>query len=140
MPKGEGETKMKYTNNIEKIVDLSRFAMIHMGDEDENCNKWDNAETLIECMIEAINNEQAKDNEDIVYKDLRINKWKTIKSRLGDLIGYEVVEIEIDGYKCITKRINNEDEQEISERVYPYDARHRYPMQEIEAVYSFKQY
>lgn len=131
---------MKYTNNIEKIVDLSRFALIHMDDEEKNCSKWDSAETLIECMIEAINSEKAINNEDIVYKDLRINKWKTIKNRLVDLIGYEVVEIEIDGYRCITKRINNEDEQEISEKVYPYDASHRYPMQEIEAVYSFKQY
>lgn len=131
---------MKYTDNIEKVVDLSRFALIHMGNEKENCSKWDNAENMIDCMIEAINNERAIDNEDIVYKDLRINKWKTIKNRLSDLIGYEVVEIEIDGYRCITKRINNEDEQEISERVYPYDASHRYPMQEIEAIYSFKRY
>lgn len=131
---------MKYTENIEKIVDLSRFAMIHNGNEEENCSKWDNAESLIDCMLEAIYNEKAIDNEDIVYKDLRINKWKTIKNRLGDLIGYEVVEIEIDGYRCITKRINKEDEQEISERVYPYDASHRYPMQEIETVYSFRQY
>lgn len=131
---------MKYTNNIEKVVNLTRFAMIHMGNEEENCSKWDSAETLIDCMIEAINNEKARDNEDIAYKDLRINKWKTIKDRLGDLIGYEVVEIEIDGYKCITKRLNNEDEKEISEKVYPYDENKRYPMQEIEAVYSFKRY
>ena len=131
---------MKYTNNIEKIVDLSRFALIQMGNEEENCSKWDNAEYLIDCMIEAVNSEKAIDNEDIVNKDLRINKWQTIKNRLGDLIGYEVVEIEIDGYRCITKRINNEDAQEISERVYPYDASHKYPMQEIEAVYSFKRY
>lgn len=131
---------MKYTENIEKVVDLSRFAMIHMGNEEENCSKWDIAESLIDCMIEAIENEKAIDHEDILYKDLRINKWKTIKDRLGDLIGYEVVEIDIDGYKCITKRLNNEDEQEISEKVYPYDENRRYPMQEIEAVYSFKRY
>lgn len=131
---------MKYTDNIEKIIDLSRFAMKHMGNEEENCSKWDNAESLIDCMIEAINNEKAIDNEDIGHKDLRINKWKTIKDRLGDLIGYEVVEIEIEGYRCITKRINDEDEQEISKKVYPYDSSQRYPMQEIEAVYNFKRY
>ena len=71
---------------------------------------------------------------------MRINRLKTVKNRLGDLIGYEVVEIEIEGYKCITKRIDKEDEQEISEKVYPFDENRRYPMQEIQAVYSFKRY
>lgn len=131
---------MKYTNNIEKIIDLRRYAMIHKGNEDENCSKWDSAENIIDCIIEAIYSERAIDNEDVAYKNLRINKWKTIKNRLGDLIGYEVVEIEIDGYRCITKRISDEDDQEISERVYPYDSSNRYPMQEIEEVYNFKRY
>ena len=131
---------MKYTNNMKTIIDLREYALKHMGDEDENCSKWDEAVELIDCTIEAINSEPITKLEDIFYKNLRINRLKTVKNRLGDLIGYEVVEIEIEGYKCITKRINKEDEQEISEKIYPYDERKIYPMQEIEAVYSFKRY
>lgn len=131
---------MKYTDNMKTIIDLREYALKHMGDEEENCSKWDEAENLIDCTIEAINSEQITRIEDIFYKNLRINRLKTVKSRLGDLIGYEVVEIEIEGYKCITKRIDKKDEQEISEKVYPYDENRRYPMQEIQAVYSFKRY
>lgn len=131
---------MKYTNDMKTIIDLREFALKHMGDEEENCAKWDEAEELLDCTIEAINSEQITRIEDIFYKNLRINRLKTIKNRLGDLIGYEVVEIEIEGYKCITKRIDKENEQEISEKVYPYDENRRYPMQEIQAVYSFKRF
>ena len=131
---------MKYTNNMRTIIDLRDFELTHMGDEEENWSKWDEAENLIDCAIEAINSEQITRIEDIFYKNLRINRLKTVKNRLGDLIGYEVVEIEIEGYKCITKRIDKEDEQEISEKVYPFDENRRYPMQEIQAVYSFKRY
>lgn len=131
---------MKYTNDMKTIIDLREFALKHMGDEEENCAKWDEAEEPLDCTIEAINSEQITRIEDIFYKNLRINRLKTIKNRLGDLIGYEVVEIEIEGYKCITKRIDKENEQEISEKVYPYDENRRYPMQEIQAVYSFKRF
>lgn len=128
---------MKYTSNITTIIDLRNYALKHNGDENENESKWDKAESLVKYTMEGIDNIYYPTEEE---KNLVKQRYITILNRLSDLIGYRVVEIEIDGYKCITKRTNNEDETEISEKVYPFDEKRGYPMQEIEMQYTFKQY
>lgn len=124
---------MEYKHEIQTIIDLRQYALVHNGDEKVNESKWDKAESLVKNTMDGIRNLHFENKYE---KDLKRQMYQTILDRLGDLIGYEVVQIQIEGYFCITKRINNE----ICERVFPYDSERTYPMQEIECVYGFKRY
>lgn len=124
---------MEYKHEMQTIIDLRQYALVHNGDEDSNESKWDKAESLVRSTMDGLINLHFEDKSE---KDLKRNMYQTILDRLGDLIGYEVVQIQVEGYFCITKRIGNE----ICERVFPYDSERTYPMQEIECVYEFKRY
>lgn len=124
---------MEYKHGIKTIIDLRQYALVHNGDEDSNESKWDKAESLVRSAIDGLTNLHFVDKNE---KDLKRNMYQTILDRLGDLIGYEVVQIQVQGYFCITKMIGNE----ICERVFPYDSERTYSMQEIECVYEFKRY
>ena len=124
---------MEYKHEIQTIIDLRQYALVHNGDEEVNESKWNKAESLVKNTMDGIRNLHFGNKYE---RDLKRQMYQTILDRLGDLIGYEVVQIQIEGYFCITKRINNE----ICERVFPYDSERTYPMQEIECVYGFKRY
>ena len=128
---------MEYKHEIQTIIDLRQYALVHNGDEKVNESKWDKAESLVRSAMDGLKNLHFKDEYE---KDLKMQMYQTVLDRLGDLIGYEVVQIQIEGCCCITKRINDIFGNEICEKVFPYDSRRRYPMQEIECVYEFKRY
>lgn len=127
---------IKYNGKATTIIDLRRFALIHNGDEEQNEKNFQEAYRLIERTHQGIKEHYYENEEEREKKE---KMYETIWANIGDFIGYEVIKIEIEGYDCLTTKSNQNDGY-INERVHPYDNKHRYPMQEIEAVYSFKQY